>query len=138
MDHFGEHLMIDIYEIRDKFLNNRKILKDLFNSIIHKTSMHPLSEIAILDVEEEENSQKDFWWLSAFQIIKESHISIHTFVGIWFASMDIYTCKKIKDIDVILKIIKDIFNTEKIEVNFIKRWINYNKYLQTFLKKRER
>ena len=103
--------MIDIYEVNDKFLVSRKIVTSFFDKIIKLSDMQSLSSTTIIDIKEDNQSKRDFGWLTAFQIIKESHISVHTFVWIGFVSMDIYSCKKIKDVNLILQIVKNrLFN----------------------------
>ena len=79
MKHFGEHLMLDCYNVKDEILMDKMRIKELFTELIKINNMTPISDFVVYDVDEDSNSKRDFEGLTGFQIIKESHISIHTF-----------------------------------------------------------
>lgn len=134
MEYFWEHLMIDVYDVDDDILENKELIEETFKSIIKSADMKPLSDFNIYKVIQDENSKRDYWWVTAFQVINESHISIHTFKWIWFVSMDLYTCSTI-NADIIVPKIKDFLWSNNVEIKLIKRWLKFNKYLQKFLNK---
>ncbi len=72
-------------------------------------------------------SEKDQGGISAFVMIAESHISIHTFPKRNFVSADVYTCRNEMDKEKILEYFKNAFSLKELEVNFIERGKNFLK-----------
>lgn len=136
MKHFWEHLMIDLYWVRDEKTEPKDNFVSLFDKLVEKCEMNKLGESVSYVVDELENSERDFWGITAFQVVKESHISIHTFKWIWFVSMDIYTCKSLPEFDII-DIVKSYFETDDVEVRFVKRWLRYERALKKFLEQKK-
>lgn len=58
-------------------------------------------------------------------MIKESHISIHTFPGNNFLTADVYTCQNGLNTQNIINLFQTSFNLKDTEVNFIKRGKKY-------------
>ncbi len=121
--HFGEHLTIDGYEGDYDLLNNREFILDFISELLLKMEMHPLGEAKI--VEAPDNGIKDPGGWSAFQIIAESHISIHTFPKRAFLSADVYTCRNGLATVEIEELFRSKFRLQDLEVNFIIRGKNY-------------
>ena len=67
------------------------------------------------------NNLKDPGGWSGYVIIAESHISIHTFPKIGFASIDVYTCKNELDKDFVMGWFRNIFEFEDFEDNLLIR-----------------
>jgi len=120
---FGEHLTIDGYGGNPEKLNNREIVLKLLSDLPEKTGMHKIIEPVMTEFPG--NDLKDPGGFSGFVMIAESHISVHTFPQRQFVSMDVYTCKNGMDKDFICQYIKDLFELEDLEVNFIKRGTKY-------------
>ena len=71
------------------------------------------------------NNQKDPGGVTGIVLIKQSHISIHTFSKRRFVSVDVYTCTDDLDVDFIIQYIKDNFKLEDVETHHIKRGTRY-------------
>ena len=124
--------MLDCYNVKDEILMDKMRIKELFTELIKINNMTPISDFVVYDVDEDSNSKRDFGGLTGFQIIKESHISIHTFKWIWFVTLDIYTCKKLNK-EGSINLVKKYLETNDIEVNFLIRWTKYWEFLYKFL-----
>ena len=124
--HFGEHITIDGYEGAPALLDDKKYIAGSLTELAHALGMHALDKIRI--VRAPDNHIKDPGGWSAFMIIAESHISIHTFPRRHFLSADVYTCKNGIDADFVLKYFKKKFHLKDIEKHFIRRGTKYPKY----------
>jgi len=122
-EHFGEHFMLDGYGGNERKLNDKKLVLDCINGLVKKLGMNKLAEPVILSAPD--NSKKDPGGWSAFVVIAESHISIHTFPKRGFISADAYTCKNGIDTDLIKDCLIDTFDLKDIETNFVKRGTKY-------------
>ena len=120
---FGEHLMIDGYGGEYDLLMN----KDIVLSCL--TDLPGLLHMGILGGPEvywcEGNSLKDPGGWTGIVAILESHISVHTFPGTHFVSIDVYTCKNGMDLEFIKDFFTKKFALKELEVNFVKRGTRY-------------
>jgi S-adenosylmethionine decarboxylase len=121
--HFGEHLMIDGYGGNYDKLNNRELVLECLEELIEKLEMRKLSEPVVKLAKA--NDAKDPGGWSGFIMIVESHISVHTFPGRGFVSVDVYTCKNGLDRQLIINYFKEKFELKDIEENFVKRGTRY-------------
>lgn len=120
---FGVHLMVDGYGGNPSKLNDRERVFRFLDELPGKTYMHKISEPLVISFEG--NEKKDPGGHSGFVMIAESHISIHTFPRRRFVSIDVYTCKSEMDKEFIVNYMKDEFDLEDVEVNYIKRGTRY-------------
>lgn len=120
---FGVHLMVDGYGGDPSKLDDRNRVFKFLDELPGKTDMHKISEPLVISFEG--NEVKDPGGYSGFVMIAESHISIHTFPGRRFVSIDVYTCKSEMDKEFIVNYMKDEFDLEDVEVNYIKRGTRY-------------
>ena len=120
---FGQHLTIDGYGGDYDLLNDYNLVLKILNELPEKISMQkmcdPLVEIS------DGNNQKDPGGVTGIVLIKQSHISIHTFSKRRFVSVDVYTCTDDLDVDFIIQYIKDNFKLEDVETHHIKRGTRY-------------
>ncbi|MEK7514212.1 MAG: adenosylmethionine decarboxylase [Patescibacteria group bacterium] len=123
--HFGEHVTVDGYHGDKKLLNDKKLILSCLNELPALLGMSKLSEPRVYFAVG--NDIKDPGGWSGFVVIKESHISIHTFPARGFLSADVYTCKNGTDAKVIENFFKKRFALKDIEINFIKRGTKYPK-----------
>jgi len=122
-NHFGEHLTIDGYEGDPKLLDSKDLLVNSIKDLAARLEMHLLSDIIILSAPD--NQIKDPGGWSAFVVIAESHISIHTFPRRRFVSADVYTCRNGLDADLVVDVFKQTFGLAEVERHFIKRGLKY-------------
>ncbi len=121
--HFGEHITIDGYDGDPDLLNNEDLIVHAVSELASLLGMHPLSEIKILAAPD--NQIKDPGGWSAFLVIAESHISIHTFPRRRFVSADVYTCQNGLDVEFVVNYFIKKFGLGEVEKNFIKRGLKY-------------
>jgi S-adenosylmethionine decarboxylase len=121
--HFGEHLMIDGYGGNESKLNDRDLVLNCLNELPEKLGMKKLAAPQIYFAEA--NDLKDPGGWTGVVVIAESHISIHTFPKRGFVTADVYTCKSGMNNDLILDYFKSAFELRELEVNFVKRGLNY-------------
>ena len=121
--HFGEHIIIDGYDGNPKLLNDKNVIISCIDELCTLLKMHQLEETHI--IEAPDNHIKDPGGWSAFVVIAESHISIHTFPRRHFLSADVYTCRNGLDVDFIVGFFKDTFHLGEVEQHFIKRGLKY-------------
>lgn len=122
-EHFGEHFTIDGYNGNPLFLNDKNVIFSVLNDLPNILGMHPLSTPIVLEAPD--NQIKDPGGFSGFVIIAESHISLHTFPKRKFISADVYTCRNGLDTGLVSEYFKKTFELENMEVNYIKRGLNY-------------
>ncbi|MEM5801938.1 MAG: adenosylmethionine decarboxylase [Candidatus Aenigmatarchaeota archaeon] len=116
---FGPHLTLDLYQCNKEKLSNKNFIFKILDELPELIGMHKISKPQILVYPGKENSF-DKGGISAFVIIAESHISIHTFIEQRFASIDIFSCKEFS-IEAAEKYLVKEFEAKKIEKNFIMR-----------------
>ena len=121
--HFGEHITIDGYEGDHDRLNDRDAVLSSLTELCDALRMSPLMPPMILSAPD--NHLKDPGGWSAFVMIAESHISIHTFPKRRFISADVYTCQNNMDVDYVVNFFKQKFKLGDVESNFIKRGMRY-------------
>lgn len=121
--HFGEHITVDGYDGDPALLNSKSLLVSSINELCAMFGMHQLSEVMILEAPD--NQLKDPGGWTAFVIIAESHISIHTFPKRRFISADVYTCKNGLDAAVVADFFKKKFSLQSVDTTFIIRGLRY-------------
>lgn len=123
MQHFGEHLTLDGYGGSTQKLNDKRVVLNCLKELPDMLDMHILAGPEVYFAEG--NGGKDPGGWSGFVVIAESHISIHTFPGRGFVSIDVYTCKNGLATDHIVSYFINQFDLQDTEVNFIERGLKY-------------
>ena len=121
--HFGEHLMIDGYGGSFEKLNDKDLVLRCLDELPEQLGMHKLVKPVVYEAKD--NGKKDPGGWSGFVVIAESHISIHTFPGKGFVSIDAYTCKNGLDMQFTVKYFTEKFDLKDTEVNFVERGKKY-------------
>ncbi|MEM2003532.1 MAG: adenosylmethionine decarboxylase [Halobacteria archaeon] len=120
----GRHLVADFYGCpQDKLSNNSYLIKILKEA----------AKAARVEVVGEYSKKFDGpGGVSAILIIKESHLSIHTWPEHGYAAIDIYTCGKSIDPWIALELIKEELQPETATIMEVKRglMINQKAYLK--------
>lgn len=123
MTHFGEHLTLDGYGGDASRLNNKELVLDCLRDLPDMLDMHVLAGPEVYFAPG--NGKKDPGGWSGFVVIAESHVSIHTFPGRGFVSIDVYTCKNGMDRRMIENFFVQRFSLSDTEINFLKRGLKY-------------
>ncbi|MBU2994883.1 adenosylmethionine decarboxylase [Cellulophaga baltica] len=101
---------------------------DVYNCNKEKLSFVPYVEetlhtiTATLDLEELNEAFKQFEpiGVTGFILLAESHISIHTWPEHNYAAVDVFSCKNF-DTSLVTKLLEKLFESDKIELNKLKR-----------------
>ncbi len=120
---FGEHLMIDGYFGSKEKLNSKELVEKAIRDVTVLCEMKMLAEPVVYFAEP--NHIKDPGGWSGYVVIQESHVSVHTFPGRGFVSIDVYTCKNGMEKDKICDFFKEVFELKELEINFVKRGTRY-------------
>ncbi len=120
---FGPHLTLDLYGCDKTKLNDRSYVYNLLDELPELIGMHKISVPSVSHFHGNPLGKKagfDQGGISAFVLIAESHIAIHTFVAQGFASIDIFSCKHF-DIESAEKYLVRAFDAKKVEKNLFNR-----------------
>ncbi len=119
MEALGRHLIIELYGCDKKKLNDidllARMLKDstkAANATLLGIQVHPLTPQGI----------------SGVVVLAESHISIHTWPELGYASLDIYTCGSHAKPEEALKVIREYLSPRIVNVMEIKRGVLVEQY----------
>lgn len=121
----GLHLMVDAYGVPAKKLDDMKLVYRFLYSLPDLIGMSRLSMPIVVDAEESA-SKFDPGGISGVILIKESHISIHTFSKRGFFTFDMYSCSNFEDrLDKVINYLKKTFPFKESEIQTVKRGLKY-------------
>ncbi len=115
--------MLDAYRGSREKLLDRALVQSCLNELPGKLGMRKLAESTVHWAEP--NGLKDPGGWSGVVLLAESHISIHTFPGRRFASIDVYTCRNGLPAATVEDYFRDVFDFEELETNFVVRGKKY-------------
>jgi len=110
----GTHLIIEVWKAKSKPLSSLSTIKRILQEAIKSCKVTPLK----IDLHKFPSSGG----VSGVAIIKESHLSIHTWPEYNYAAIDIFVCGNVNPYKVI-PVLKKSFETEHIQIMEIKRGI---------------
>ena len=106
----GQHFILEFWQCR--YLNSTKIIQEALEEAVKACG----AELLSIDVHQFEPQG-----VSGVAVIKESHISVHTWPEEKYAALDIFTCgQKVKPYLAIEKL-KEYFNPKHFNIMEIKR-----------------
>ncbi|MBL4735718.1 MAG: S-adenosylmethionine decarboxylase [Flavobacteriales bacterium] len=117
----GSHLTLDCIGCTGDILLNLDELRTFLEKMVVVLGMRKLHDPVLVRCDDELNSW-DQGGISAFVMIAESHISIHTFPGAGLVTADVYSCKPF-DTELAISMFKNAFGTKQIKSQIIKREI---------------
>lgn len=123
---FGVHLTLDGYMGDASKLNDFKLVYKTLDELPTKLGMHKLMPPYVVIAQA--NDKKDPGGISGFVMIAESHISIHTFPGKKFVSIDVYTCQDKLAATRIINYFKEVFGLQEVETNIVKRGLKFPQF----------
>lgn len=121
--HFGEHLMIDGYGGSFEKLESKDEVLAFLDKLPGELGMTKITEPVVKRYDG--NAFKDPGGWSGYVMIAESHLSIHTFSKRGFLTADFYTCKNGLDKEKVIAYLKEHFDLNDVEVNFVNRGTRY-------------
>ena len=125
---FGPHLTLDLYGCNEEKLSDLNFIYKILDELPNLMEMHKISPPQVI-LHKGNPKSFDKGGISAFVLIAESHISIHTFIGYGFASVDIFSCKPFDEKKVEDYVVK-AFEAKKVEKNFLERGKEFPKKVE--------
>jgi len=110
----GIHYILDFYECNNVYLSSVSKI----NNIMIKAS-----KIGKFNVVKSCFHQFKPYGVSGVLVLKESHFTIHTWPEYQYAAVDIFLCDKNIDVNKVVKLLCDIFETEDYKIKKIERGI---------------
>lgn len=123
---FGPHLTLDLYGCNKQKLKDSQFIKKFLFDFPEFIGMHRISDPQIVEYEGRPESF-DKGGISAFVLLAESHVSIHTFPADGFAAVDIFSCKE-SNISKAQEFLMKAFDAKKAEKNFLIRGKEFVKH----------
>ena len=124
---FGPHLMVDGYQANYEVLSSVEAITNFLDELPKEIGMTKIMPPYVFKYDG--GDKPEDWGVSGFVIIAESHISIHTFPEKEYFSLDIFSCKDF-DMDKAVKIIKEYFNTDNLEIRTTNRGTEFPRDLR--------
>jgi len=123
---YGKHLLVEVITKNPKGLDNKNFIKGVFDKIIRAAKMTAVLPTVIYKFPKKANAPKNTAsGLTAFSIVQESHLSIHTWPEDNYFAFDLFSCRDFDEKKVI-RIIKKSFQIKKIHFKVIDRGIKVN------------
>ena len=123
---FGPHLTLDIYGCNPEKLSDTKFIYELLDELPELIGMHKISKPNVTYFDGNPNGF-DKGGVSAFVLITESHITIHSFIADRFASVDIFSCNQF-DVNKATSYLMEKLEAKKVERNLIERGKEFVKH----------
>lgn len=121
----GPHLTLDLYGCDEKALMSTETIFNILDELPTMIGMHKITTPQLIPYAGKEDSF-DKGGVSAFVLIAESHITIHTWKEQKHASVDIFSCKDF-DSEAAIAYLSVAFKPKKIEKNLIMRGRHFSK-----------
>lgn len=122
---FGPHLTLDLYECDEGIINSQEQIFRVLDELPALIGMHKLIAPQLIPYAGRADSF-DKGGISAFILIAESHMSIHTFKAQRHAFVDIFSCKDF-DIDKAVAYLSAEFKPKRIEKTLLMRGEHFSK-----------
>ena len=117
----GFNLIIDVYEVQNEFFQ-KKFLLGLIKKIVKITKSTSVGQPLIRKIS---SAKYPFSGYSIIQIIKESHIAIHTWPEYNYFALDIFSCKKFNKDEIITLLKKFLNKKARFKIKFYQRIAEY-------------
>jgi len=128
--HYGKHLLIEVITKNPKDLTNKKLIKKVFEEIAQAVNINAVLPPVIYQFPKKQGVTKNIaGGLTAFYIIAESHLAIHTWPENSYFAFDLFSCKDF-DEKIVIQILKKNFSIKKLFSQVLERGtsINFQKY----------
>lgn len=114
----GEHFLVDYYECDAKLINDLEYVRQ---------SMLEAAKRSKATIINDNFHQFSPQGISGVIVIAESHISIHTWPELGYASVDVYTCSDKMDPQAAIDYLKQSFKAERVHQQQVTRGSRYIK-----------
>ena len=124
--YYGKHLLVEGLTKTSNHLTDQDFIEKVFDQIIKKIQITAvLPPIVYQFPPRVKNKQNTLGGITAFYIIAESHLSIHTWPENNYFAFDLFSCKDFNETKV-LTILKHQFDTKNLVSQVIERGIAVN------------
>lgn len=107
MKQLGQHIILELFNCRKKELDDLRGVEKAMLKAAEAAKVHPVGKLFHKFAPQ---------GVSGVVVIKESHLSIHTWPECHYAAVDIFTCGKNLQPEEAIKFLKRYFNSKKISV----------------------
>jgi len=121
MEEFGPHLTIDVKNASQSKLSDINLHFEFLNSLPKLIGMTPITQPYVFPYSGLVPEDKG---ITGFQVIAESHISIHSFQEKGWCFIDIFSCKNF-DVNKAIEYTKSLFGDCDTEISLVKRGIGF-------------
>jgi S-adenosylmethionine decarboxylase len=118
---FGPHLTIDLKGCPKEVLADYNLHFDYLKKLPELIHMTPITQPYVFPYSGLIPSDRG---ITGIVIIAESHLSVHSFEEKGYSFIDIFSCKDF-DVDEAIRITKEIFKPQDMEINIVKRGIDF-------------
>jgi len=115
------HLIVDGYGSDPQLLQDEGFIYGLLDRFPDQIGMKKVTPPFVFRYV---GSKPEDWGLSAFVLIAESHITVHTFVEKRLLNIDIFSCKEFDAAEVVRKL-KDEFKLTRVRSYTLRRGLEY-------------
>jgi len=121
MKEFGPHLTIDVKNASKEKLSDINLHFDFLMNLPKMIGMTPITQPYVFPYSGLVPEDKG---ITGFQVIAESHISIHSFQEKGWCFIDVFSCKPF-DTDKAIEYVKSIFGDSDTVVSLVERGIGF-------------
>jgi len=123
---YGKHLLIEVITKNPKELTNKKLIKKVFEEISQAINVTAVLPPVIYQFPKKSGLPKNIsGGLTAFCIIAESHLAIHTWPESNYFAFDLFSCKNF-DEKIVIQVLKKNFIIQKLASQIIERGLDIN------------
>jgi S-adenosylmethionine decarboxylase len=135
---YGKHLLVEVITDNPKDLTSKQLIKKMFEKIVKAVNITPVLKPVIYQFPKKPDAPKDLkGGITAFYIIAESHLSIHTWPEDNYFAFDLFSCTNF-DEKKALEVIKNTFKIKRLYSEVVERGISINfKHLNKKLPKKD-
>jgi len=124
--HYGKHLLIEVITKNPKELTNKKLIKKVFEEISQAINVTAVLPLVIYQFPKKQGVTKNIaGGLTAFCIIAESHLAIHTWPESNYFAFDLFSCKNFEE-KIVIQVLKKNFLIKKLFSQIIERGLDVN------------
>lgn len=109
----ARHLTLDLYDCKTNKLTDKELLKETLQNTIKESGFH------ILTVDAQVMREDDHY--AMLLILKEGHITFHTYAALKYVAADIFLCDKDANPEKFFKSLRNFFQPEKTKTTYLKR-----------------
>lgn len=121
MNEFGPHLTIDVKNASESTLSDINLHFEFLNVLPKMIGMTPITQPYVFPYSGLVPEDKG---ITGFQVIAESHISIHSFQEKGWCFIDVFSCKPF-DTDKAIEYVKSIFGNSDTVVSLVERGVGF-------------